>query len=98
MVFCRYLEFTRPLRENRARGLTGSIYPHVYDGVPGYTYLLGLPPTAILFHVIEPTRHGALHYSPTGPDPTTFTYQNILQATHQYTYILHIGTWRLYIL
>jgi hypothetical protein len=41
---------------------------------------VGLPPTGVLFHVIEGPRHGALHYSPPGPDRDTFTYQNIIQA------------------
>ncbi len=41
---------------------------------------VGLPPTGVLFHVIEGPRHGALHYSPPAPDRDTFTYQNIIQA------------------
>jgi hypothetical protein len=37
--------------------------------------------------VIEGPRHGALHYSPPGPDRDTFTYQNIIQAGGPQIYV-----------
>jgi hypothetical protein len=52
---------------------------------------VGLPPTGVLFHVIEGPRHGALHYSPPGPDKDTFTYQNIIQAGRPDIYVCKEG-------